>query len=74
MAKVKQGADPGPNKGCSAAELRTRSHRQLGLDPGHSVREFQLPRELKQTKTETTVTAARATLPVLNGGGGPPVS
>lgn len=74
MAKVKQGADPGPNKGCCAAELRTGSHRQLDLDTGDSVREFQLPRETTKTKTEATVTAARATLPVLNGGGGPPVS
>lgn len=70
VAKVEQGARPGPNTGGCAADLRTGSHRQLDVDTGCQVREFQGPREARQGRKETTVTAARA----LNGGDGPPVS
>lgn len=46
----------------------------MDMDTGRQVREFQGPRERRQTRKETTVTAARARLRALNGGDGPPVS
>lgn len=45
VAKGKQGAGPGPNEGCCAADLRTGSHRPLDVDKGRYTPEFQLSQE-----------------------------